>query len=223
MSISVLNRLIWKTIFKRVCLLLFLCMLTALVPLNPQCWSSDVPPSSPPNLSSSGLAIHTLQFGAVHGTPIALELGQMLGGFFGYTYTPLTQFPSFRTQIRLQIGELVESNRNWEVSHLETHGSSLLGWQFQLGRAGLTLWLGGGGSLVNETRLRHQAQRLTDSNRDLNQTATLLTSHLSSELELELPLSNQIGLLMRGGSQLRWTDYPWGWTVHLGVFWRLDQ
>jgi hypothetical protein len=157
----------------------------------------------------------------MHGTPTVLELGHILGGTLGYTYTP-KQIPSFRLQFRIQAGDLIESTLNWNVSHLEVHGTGLLGWQIALGRAGFTFWLGGGGSLIKEVRLRHQAQRLSDSNRDLNQTAYLTTAHLSGELELELPLVSYAGFLVRGGPQYRWVDDPWGWTLHLGAFWRFN-
>ena len=101
--------------------------------------------------------------------------------------------------LQSSIGSAAENDEFWAVSHLEWRLRLLGALQYRAGRGIIGLRLGAGFSLVDETRQRHQAERLGASAGDLDTSALALVPGADLQVAVGVAVLGAWGVSLAAG------------------------
>lgn len=97
-----------------------------------------------------------LDAGLFAALPTVLGTGQLLGPSLGARW----DLDEWSLGFKARLGFAEENDLVWRLTHTELRLSLSAARVFRIGRGGLSLGVSGGGLLISESRLRHQADRL---------------------------------------------------------------
>lgn len=100
-----------------------------------------------------------LDAGLFAALPTALGSGQLLGPALGARW----DLGPWSFGLKARLGFVEENDLVWQMSHTELRVSLGAAHVWRIGRGALSLGLSGGGLMIHESRLRHQAERLASA------------------------------------------------------------
>ncbi len=168
-------------------------------------------------LLSLSVATPRLEAGVFVARPVVLSTGQVLGP----TARGVWSFGALEVGVLAQLGWANEADRAYQVEHRELRALAHLRWSFSVGRGDLGLGLGAGFVHLQETRSRHQAERLSASGLSAEETGASVGALVAAEAGLDLRLVDPLGLVLGAGPNLSWVadadGLRLGWSAHLGL------
>ena len=158
----------------------------------------------------------SIDAGLFTGLPAALGTGQTAGLGAGWIGSRTLDWG-----LRASWSRASEDSLLWTVTHSETRLRAVGVWQRHLGRGSVGLRLGGGATVVHESRDRHQAARLAQDGAGLSTSAWTVMPGGDVELVVSIRVSGDWGLMLSAGPSAHWVDgaLERGWVACLGVAW----
>jgi len=150
--------------------------------------------------------------------PSLLGVGQLLGPSLTVSWL----FDSLVLDARLRLGFASENDPSWRVLHSELHSTLQAGWIRRIGPGELSLRGGLGVVNLEESRTRHQSDRLAGSGLELSTHAWSVGSELSLEAGVRLLIWSGLSLVLDLGPNLLWfpsasDGLRVGWAGSLGL------
>lgn len=150
--------------------------------------------------------------------PSALPTGLMRGIGGGFTHGR----GGFAWGARATLMTASEATRAWAITHRDARVRMVGALQHVSGRATLGIRAGIGGSLIRESRVRHQGMRAGLDGDELETTAYALVPVATLEAVIALRVRGAWSFLLSGGpaAVVEGGDARVGWTTELGIGWQ---
>lgn len=155
--------------------------------------------------------------GVIVGVPSALPTGLATGVAAG-----VQQGGALAVGARIAWSTATESTMAWQVTHDDLRLRATGALQHAIGRGIVGLRLGLGGTLVHESRVRHQGERAGLTGDDLKTSTWRMLPAADLDAVVQLAIAGPWRVVMSGGPSVVMLDggAHASWTAQLGVAWQ---
>lgn len=143
-----------------------------------------------------------LDAGLFAALPTALGNGQLLGPSLGARW----DLGAWAFAFKARLGFVEENDLVWQLSHTELRLSLGAARVWRFGRGALSLGLYGGGLMIAESRLRHQADRLAAAGLETQASALASAPFAGLEAALRAYFYDPLWLSVEGGPTVAWVQ-----------------
>jgi hypothetical protein len=188
--------------------------------LSPEHSPAEEPPSDSAPAGSPSL--WRAEAGLRVGPPAALTTGLSTGVGAGFVHGRTLAWGA-----AVSWSTATEHTQSFEVSHADLRFRLMGIARKRMGRGTVSLRLGAGGTLVHESRTRHQGERAGLEGEALESTDWRMLPAADLELVTVLRIIEPWGLVVGGGPSVVWSDgvegadaaLRAGWTATVGIAW----